>query len=359
MAGSSSESASSSYQDHKRKRKSRKRSKSRSSKRLRMERMESKLEDLTNLVTSLIGMGHSTSDLEPNYGSLNSSSVPNDPKPLDKAGEQPDEHANGNDAVTVLQMGDEQSQNDTGLEVIILDDEVKKLLGDSVSGDGEMGPPFHPEIAKRWESIAKQGVLKEDRERIRKKFCPPPNCTIVAPALNPELKTVNGFTKARDEEMRRIQGNIATAITGLGQTLTSVLDDSKPLDRNELIALLSDTGRFLTGTQYQMSLFRRKEVKSTIREPSMLEILSSSQIYPDLFGAELTTKVKQATSLTKVGQDITKANEKSATRPAKFQPQRKTEGRQPFQQFKSSLNSNRPPHQTQFSKRGGRPFQRK
>ncbi|CAL8093046.1 unnamed protein product [Orchesella dallaii] len=285
MSGSSSSASDSSFHDRKRKRKRRTRSKPRSSKRQRMDRIETKLEDITKIVTSLFGNHSNFSPNDPymtNTRTLMMTDTPDFPDTLsvEKADEQSEKKTSDcNNAVNLLQLGDEQSQND--------------LL-----------------------------EITEERERIRKSFCIPPNCVIGAPALNPELKTVNGFTKNRDEEIRRIQGNIATAITGLGQLLTSVVDESKQMDRSQLIAQLSDTGRFLTGTQYQISLFRRKEIKSTIRDSSMIEVLNASPIYPDLFGSDLTAKFKQATSLNKVGHDITKGRETTgkgnSVQPTKF-----------------------------------------
>ncbi|ODM87764.1 hypothetical protein Ocin01_18919 [Orchesella cincta] len=215
---------------------------------------------------------------------------------------------------------DSDTQNQDVLELSAVDEDIQELLGEPVKV-AENGPDIHPEIATRWNAIAKKGLAKEDREKIRKKFIPPSNGCFGGPPLNMELnKAVNAFTRGRDEELFRIQKNMETSITGLGQLLSSFLDEKSELTRNDYIAMLSDSARFLVGTQYQVSAFRRKQIRLNIKD------------------------VKEAQAMVKISQDITKGTEK---RPSQFMRDKPKEPAKPrgstsSVQARSSLNFQRP-----------------
>lgn len=264
---------------------------------------------------------------------------------------------------------DHDSKHGDDIELYVLDDELKQLLGEEPSSSAQKGSDFHSEIASRWSSIAKLGMSKEERDRIRSNFKPPKNCEFSGPALNNELtKAVNPFTRNRDDDIRRIQNNIEVVISGLGETLSTLLSDNTPVDRKDLVRKLSDCGRFLVGTQYQLSLCRRKQVRASVRDNSMQELLQDSPIYPSLFGEDLSTKVKQMQSLTKLSHEIAKAPStaqstkpmKSAiTRPARSDTARTAPVNRTTSSSRGSLNSRRPlsyrqKPQNYYSRQSGR-----
>ncbi|CAL8116148.1 unnamed protein product [Orchesella dallaii] len=308
-------SSSSSSSDESRRRKREKR-KSKSSKRQRLEKLESKLSELTDLVKASLPMV-TRDTLRSDLNSFNEAEK---------------------------EKGTDEANYD--LQLHVLDEEVMQLLGEPVK-HANKGPAVHTELKTRWESIAKSGMPKADRDTIREKYKPPKNCNVGAPLLNAELsKAVNAYTKSRDDELFRVQNDIETSISVMGQLLTSFLDDQRELSRHEIIAQLSDCARFLVGTQLQVSSFRRRQIRPNIKDTTTHDMLQDISIYPQLFGEDLALKVKQAHSVAKVSLDMTNGPEK---RQSGFLVRDNKEKDQPFTKLgnygkvsRETLNSRRP-----------------
>ncbi|CAL8092694.1 unnamed protein product [Orchesella dallaii] len=231
----------------------------------------------------------------------------------------------------------------TVLEINAPNEELIKLLGLDPGSVQKTGDSFRPEVASRWQEIAKSGLQKDERSRIKAVFKPPPNCEFGAPTLNPELsRSILPVVKNRDEEISRVQGNVQVSISGLGNLLSGLLDDDLKLERNDLISKISDAGRFLVGTQYSLSLLRRRLIRENIKDISMKEVLSETSVYPHLFGSDLGTKVKEIHAVTKMGIDITKPSGSGIKPVTSSTFKRKATGSDGNPSVKRHLNSYRP-----------------
>ncbi|CAL8109881.1 unnamed protein product [Orchesella dallaii] len=248
MSRSSSSSCSS---EGRKGRKSKKSTKVHHSKKRRLESIEKKISQLTELVSHFL-------PTNPTLVNSDHESIVSDEsvRLIDKytfktlvIGDKPSPflHPVGSGHSTTKDNNNSVPKDPTNdcLEVSVLDEDNQKLLGDAAVLVNEKGTPIYPGVAT---------------------FKAPGNRTVGGPLLNPALtKATNGFTKNRDEELCRIQANIGTVIAGLGYTLSTLLDDSKSIDKADIIANLSDSARFLCGTQYQISLLRRREVKANVK----------------------------------------------------------------------------------------------
>jgi hypothetical protein len=89
-------------------------------------------------------------------------------------------------------------------------------------------------------------------------------------------------------------------VGALGKTISPMITEKESLDRKAALADLSDASRYLVGTQYSLSLMRRKTIQSQITDSFMTRIIATSDLYPNLFGADLSNEVQNAGRWTKV-----------------------------------------------------------
>ncbi|XP_021965115.1 uncharacterized protein LOC110860391 [Folsomia candida] len=155
----------------------------------------------------------------------------------------------------------EHGHDDDVLILNVLDTETTALLGDLPKPVAKMGAKLHPQITERWNAIAKTGLSKEERDKLLDKYPIPEGLIISGAKINPELTSATpDVVKLKDDSLRRIQDHIATASAAIGNVLGSILDDKTELTRHDLISKISDAGRYLLGTQYALSTYRRKQV---------------------------------------------------------------------------------------------------
>jgi len=104
--------------------------------------------------------------------------------------------------------------------------------------------------------------------------------------------------------LRRTQDHLALAAGALGKVISGVISGDTEIDKLALLADLCDTSRYIIGTQYSLSSFRRKQVQNQFKDHSMSQILSATELYPKLFGSDLSAEAKAAKALDKVGLEM-------------------------------------------------------
>jgi len=150
---------------------------------------------------------------------------------------------------------------------------------------------------------------------------------------------MNHFSREKDKEWFRVQNNLSVVLNGLGHSMTLLLDEAQ-IDKKKILSIVSDSARYLGGTQYSISLLRRKLLRGHVKDKAMKDIPSSSSVYPCLFGADLTTAVKTAQTLSKAGKDLTRSQFSSVQE--KPSSSKNYGSRQPHKSGENSLNSKRP-----------------
>jgi len=237
-----------------------------------------------------------------------------------------------------------------------LDSEVAALLGDVPQSEPPKGASIHDEIAARWNMISKKGLTKDERDRFVTRFPRPKNFEAIGSHINPELiSVIPDPVKIRDESLRRVQDHISFAAGALAKVISTLLSSESEIDRNTLLSDLSDTGRYLVGTQYSLSLFRRKQISSQIKDTAMSQVLTTSEIYPKLFGSDLSSEIKAAKAMYKVGHDIANKSAQSKLAASSYQTKPRSHSRaEPTLNSKRPFPSHKIKYQSQYRPRGNR-----
>ncbi|XP_047990762.1 uncharacterized protein LOC125229867 [Leguminivora glycinivorella] len=102
--------------------------------------------------------------------------------------------------------------DDPDINAEIVDDELPEefllALGTEGQEQAEVGNPIRPELASRWTKIMNDGLGKEAREAIVKKYPPPANFSAaIAPIINSEIaSTLSDPSVKRDKRIMIRQG---------------------------------------------------------------------------------------------------------------------------------------------------------
>lgn len=182
--------------------------------------------------------------------------------------------------------------------------EFQDLLGDVPNNKNQMGTKVNSALADRINAILRNGIPKEERERIQKNFLQPENVETSGPKLNPELKkAITPVVKDNDGELLSLQNHLAVGLNGVAKTVSTLME-VELIDKKHVISSLSDVVRYLSGSHYAMSIYRRKQVRRSIKNDNMKEALGESPIYPMLFGSDMNNVMKSAETAAKIGRNL-------------------------------------------------------
>ncbi len=240
------------------------------------------------------------------------------------------------------------------LQIKADDDDIQEILGVVPDATAKHGIDLNPALAERWNAIVRTGIPKEEREKIQSLFKDPANAETGAPKLNQEIKkTIPPIVKDNDGELMSIQNHLAVGLNGIGLSISELMANrAEAVDKKHLLTVLSDCGRYLCGTQYALSLYRRKQIKRSFKNENMKEALGQSPLYPMLFGSDMNDVIKAAENADKIGRNL---NQKVTPRGENLQAPTKP-ANQRATRSSVTLNSSRPSARFQpKSQRGGRP----
>ncbi|XP_053593155.1 uncharacterized protein LOC128667422 [Microplitis demolitor] len=220
--------------------------------------------------------------------------------------------------VAVVAVRDLQPAIDNNNKQIPLcpDTELLNLLDEIPSPDGPLGPDIHGAVAERWLSILKDGLTKEARLELLKKYPHVKNCeTMKAPVLNPEVKLALNSTAIKKDTFQVLaQLKISASLSAIGALLTSVLqcrENKQPtdIDHTKLISGLNDAGKILTDLLHSISTSRRQVILMNVN-PTAKRIADDSKIDTLLFGSNFSEALKSVETIEK----STKVISRSTTR---------------------------------------------
>ncbi|XP_073951877.1 uncharacterized protein [Choristoneura fumiferana] len=106
----------------------------------------------------------------------------------------------------------EQKEDESDkVEDAVMVNPFSEALGDDYIETTKYDKSIHEDISRRWTHIIVNGLSKEQRDNITKKYKIPGNCTILeAPAINIEIKNVLGdSSKLRDKSIEIGQAQLA------------------------------------------------------------------------------------------------------------------------------------------------------
>ncbi|XP_073941076.1 uncharacterized protein, partial [Choristoneura fumiferana] len=188
-----------------------------------------------------------------------------------------------------------------------IDPTLLLALGDFVPEPSEWGEDINDNLAKRWEPILKDGLKKEVREEILKKYLLPNNCQLSKPpTLNPEVAAVlTESSRNRDTRILKKQSQIGCALAVIGKVVSGML--KKSIEAQEALRLLSDASKLIADSHHTETDTRRALI-TPLLEKSFVESFKDRKRDSHLFGEKLGDFIKSSRGIKKTGQFIQAAS---------------------------------------------------
>ena len=187
----------------------------------------------------------------------------------------------------------------TGLSEAVLNIIGKRVLDDKVTS-----PAIQPDVGRRWEDILNQGLPKDERTQLIKKYPIPENCTLAdPPKLNPEVKaTIQEIVCNRDARIAMKQTKLAAGLSASGKAMSLVLKRESTKEDIAILGCLGDIG-LLTDLQHDETTIRRNLILANIN-PALKETLVDMQADEYLFSNKLSDVLKAAKAMETVSSEL-------------------------------------------------------
>lgn len=188
--------------------------------------------------------------------------------------------------------------------------------------EASFGPAVHELVEKSWSSIFTDGLSKEVRDALRKKYLTPQNLPLAkAPTLNLEIRQAIPSTAVkRDDYQVTTQHLPGATIVALAQLMTELLKPDERWDFKRIFEVASDAGRLISHVQYHMTKSRRALITPML-SVSARNALEASSIDKQLFGEQYLDKIKDAAVADKLVRTLTSATKQKTLVSGKTQLQ--------------------------------------
>lgn len=179
------------------------------------------------------------------------------------------------------------------------------ILGYTSTPTKTVTPPIQNEVALSWTNILQRGLEEEDRSAIQHRYLPPENCSLLeAPKLNLEVSSaIREVVARRDKKISDLQNQIGSALSALGQALTSLLKEADQEKNMSLIQNISDASRLLLDFHCKQSKSRRELITIDLKK-EVKETLSNVQVDGWLFGDKLGDRIKASKEVERSGWEL-------------------------------------------------------
>ncbi|KAJ2937210.1 hypothetical protein O0L34_g19207 [Tuta absoluta] len=159
------------------------------------------------------------------------------------------------------------------------------------------------DITKRFQQILLNGLKKEAREELQKKFLFSKNVSFAkAPTLNPEISTM--LTEAcrnRDKRIQTKQDQLGKALSAFVKAMSGLL--KKNPDIPETLRILNDAGKLLSDSHHNETETRRALIIPLVNK-SLIDPFKDRKRDHLLFGEKLGELVKDSRGIKQTGQLI-------------------------------------------------------
>lgn len=184
-----------------------------------------------------------------------------------------------------------------------LPEEFLLALGNEGEEVKEIGLPIQSELAVRWSRIMSNGLGKESKELIMKKYPTPENFpSAIPPEMNPEmLASISEVCIRRDRRITSHQHTTGKIMTCLGKALTSILKGN--INTKDLIEQVNDAAK-LAGDMFHQDSTSRKFFALATTDQTVREAVRNEKPDKFLFGKDCAEKIKAAQSIKKTGAQI-------------------------------------------------------
>lgn len=179
-----------------------------------------------------------------------------------------------------------------------VDNELLELLGEDPTTEVAIKPQFHEKLSIRWNNSLGNGIKKETKRTLLKKYSRSGDCEFEPPALNLEVKVqINEAARKRDAYYCGYHTSIGSATAALGAAITMVLTDN--FEKRKLLELMGDSGSLLTDLHHQLTSARRALILPGI-DKKVKDVFERSEPGKKLFGDGLGDELKAAKAMEKL-----------------------------------------------------------
>lgn len=233
----------------------------------------------------------------------------------------------------------------------------------------EKGEDIRSELSHRWTKIMTEGLTKEQKEALVRKYPTPNNFqSAVAPILNKEIAVVlSDLSINRDKRIIARQNMLGKLMSALGKSLTDILQGN--INTKKLIEEINDAAKIAAEIYHTDNKSRKFFALSTV-EKSVQDACKDTKTEKYLFGDNLSEQLKAMQAVKRSAAQIKGTNKPTPTitRPLNV---RGPSQHQPASQYHSASQRgrggqrmrrpapNQPPHRTAPPRRNMKPPPRK
>ncbi|XP_059047609.1 uncharacterized protein LOC131843041 [Achroia grisella] len=167
-----------------------------------------------------------------------------------------------------------------------IDTDLLKALGSLDKKNTDWGEPIDDHIAIRLNPILQNGLSKEDKETLLKKFSFPKNLTLAKPpTLNTEISIkVREHQIVRDQRIYEKQDQLGVALSGITKAMSLLLH--KEPNIFHILSILTDASKLLADSHFLETYTRRslilqlvdKEMVGILKDYKRDELLFNTNI---------------------------------------------------------------------------------
>lgn len=192
-----------------------------------------------------------------------------------------------------------------------IDTQILEALGVNPETLRKMGGEIHVEISSRWRSYLTEGLEKERREQLIKKYPPAGNCTnLIPPIMNPEISIcLSKEANSQDFVFSQLQTQLGSSLSALGNVMSQMMEDSNKVAADKYLIQLADSAQMMCNVHNYISKHRRYSVKPYLKQ-EFAKSIENCPIDEFLFGKSLNDSVKATQALKKAEQELKKSSYK-------------------------------------------------
>ena len=177
------------------------------------------------------------------------------------------------------------------------------------------GPKLNEDLAKGMDDMMSKGVTDEIKEELMKKYKTPSNCKrLEVVQCNSEIfKKASKNTRITESKLQEIQECLNKGICALTCSVNEGLNLSLEKDKledtmekfREITTQNTDTLALLSNSSHMIDAFRKQNFRKEFRN-EYSSICKEEEVRDQLFGKDLTEKVKQITDVNKLSRKMSR-----------------------------------------------------
>ncbi|XP_043464483.1 uncharacterized protein LOC122499943 [Leptopilina heterotoma] len=200
---------------------------------------------------------------------------------------------------------DNNNEDNRGKENNESTNKLIDLLGSNPENKNKQQDPLHEEICLRWNVYLKQGLNKEQKEEVMKKYPVFENCQLMMPPkLNAEVQHCMDSKAIRhDQFLEKLQLQVAHALSATGVELNNILKSENQEELKNTCSTLADIGQLLCNIHQAISSSRKYQILPYLNYSSR-KLIENSDRDEFLLGSNFAENVKSKEAVHKVAKDL-------------------------------------------------------